>query len=100
VVQFVDPAQQKPLDGRAEDPREQGRQQQHRPVVDPEVVQAHPGEHRAQHEEGTVGEVDDVQHPEDDREAQTQDGVEGAVDQAQQQLAEQHRQGNVEHLHG
>ncbi|MCY1312518.1 hypothetical protein D9M70_629460 [compost metagenome] len=88
--------QQPPLDQHAEGADQQRSQHQRDPVVDAQVVEA---EHRgegAEHVLRAMGEVDDPQQAEDDRQAQAEQGIERPVDQAQEQLAEQHAQGNAE----
>ncbi|SOY78555.1 hypothetical protein CBM2599_A10153 [Cupriavidus taiwanensis] len=100
VVELVDPAQHGLLDHHAQRGNDQRRQQQHEPVVQPGVLHAHPGQHRAEHEERAVREVDDVEQAEDHRQAQAQHRIEGAVDQPQQELGKHGRQRDSEDVHG
>ncbi len=73
-----------------------GRDDQRRKIADAEIVEQHPGDEGAHHEERAMGEIDDVEQPEDHREAKREHGVEGAIDQPEQQLPVHQRRGEAE----
>ena len=81
--------------GRADQNR---RDDQRRPIIDPEILQQQIGGERAHHVLRAVGEIDDVEHAENDGEPEAQQRVERAVDQAEQQLAEQRLRRNAENF--
>src|SRR5690606_10211132 len=82
-IELVEAAQQQAFEDDAEQAHDHGGHEQHDPVVQPQVLQAHPGDEGPQHVERAVGEVDDVEQAEDDGQPQREHGVERAVDQAE-----------------
>src|SRR5690606_7506614 len=98
VVQLIEVPDQCFFQDDAEDAHEYGRHDQHDPVIEAEVGQAHPGEEGAQHVQGAVGKINDVKEAENDGEAQRQDSIKGAIDQAQQYLAQQRLNGDAEEV--
>ena len=100
MVQLVQPAQHGFFNHDAEPADQQRRRDQHHPVIDAPIIQAHPRQERAHHVQRAMRKIDHVEQAEDDRQAERQHRVERAVDQAQQQLAEHRLQGNAEYFHG
>ena len=99
TVQGIEPVQvpqEQPFDDDAEEPDRQRREEQRRPVVDAEILQAEEGGERPQRVEGAVGEVDHAHQAEDHRQPETQQRVERAVHQPEHQLAEDDGDRNAE----
>ncbi|CPK48638.1 Uncharacterised protein [Bordetella pertussis] len=96
MVQLVQVPQQQFFDQDAEQADHQRGEDQHDPVIEPQIGQAHPGHEGAQHVQGAVGEVDDVQQTENHGQPQREHGIERAVDQPQQQLPQQCLNGYAE----
>src|SRR5437588_10116163 len=98
MIEPRDAAQQEALDRDAENADRDRRDDQRRPVADPQPIQQKPGGERAQHVLRPMREVDDVEEAEDDRQPEAQHRVERAVDQPDEELRKE--QGRRRHRDG
>ncbi|MNT44950.1 hypothetical protein D3C72_1815000 [compost metagenome] len=100
MVEFIQPAQHGLFDQDADQADEDRGDDEHGPVIDVEIAEAHPGQEGTHHVHGAVREINNVKQAEDDGQTEGQHGIERAVDETQQQLAHHRLYWNAENFHG
>jgi hypothetical protein len=91
MIQTVQPSKHGFFDDDAKHTDQQWSHQQHHPIIDAEILQAHPGEKRAHHVERAMGEINHIQQTENHGQTKRQHRIKRAIDQPQQQLAKQNQ---------